>query len=396
MRRGPEPINWRWDPPVAGLLTVVAVAGAVGAPSEEAVIDVPSLRTAGLALLVAASLSLVVRRRHPTVVAVSGALCAGTYFLMVNDNIAAAIPAAVGLYTLSSQGYRIRAVAIITGCTTVALITAVVLSGDPEPSIQRTLGRTGWMAAVMIAGEVVRYQSQLLSQARARAVEAELTREEAAGRRAAEERVRIARELHDSLTHSISVINVQSSVALHVLPQRPAEAEEAVRHIRSAGQDAMRELRSTLQTLRISDTDANPSLSGIADLVRRMGDVGMTVTLAGEEVALSGEADVAAYRIVQEALTNAVRHSGAKRVRVDLIPGASSLTIVVGDDGVGADEVTEGHGLTGMRERVTALGGSLKLNRSSIGGFEVRAELPMSPVEPSGGEAHRDQDPVGR
>jgi len=376
MRRGPEPINWRWDPPIAGLVTVVAVAGVLGAPSEEAVIDMPSLRWAGVTLLVAASLSLAFRRRHPTAVAALGALCAGTYFLVVNDNIAAAIPAAVGLFTLASQGYRARAIAIIAGCTAVALTVAVILAGDPEPSIRRTLGRTGWMAAIMIAGEVVRYHSQLLHQARARVVEAELTREEAAGRRAAEERVRIARELHDSLTHSISVINVQSSVALHVLPQRPAEAEEAVQHIRSASQDAMRELRSTLRTLRISDTEANPSLSGLPNLVQRIGNLGMTVTLSGEPVAVHADTDAAAYRIVQEALTNAVRHSSAKRVFVALIPETTSLTIVVGDDGVGADDVIEGHGLTGMRERADALGGSVRLGRSEAGGFEVRVVLP--------------------
>ncbi|CAM3420441.1 sensor histidine kinase [Stackebrandtia soli] len=383
MRRGPEAINWQWDPVLALGVMVVAVAGSMSAGSEEALVSVPSLHGAGIALLVVASLAIVVRRRYPMVVAALGALCAGTYFLVVNDNIAAAIPAAIGLYTLSSQGYRARAIAIIVGCTAIAVGTAVVLASDPIDSIHRTGGRMGWMTAIMIAGEVTRHARRNLAQARARAREAERARDEAELRQAAEERVRIARELHDSLTHSISVINVQSAVALHMLPDRPAQAEEAVRHIKSASQDAMRELRATLGTLRISEVEANPTLSGLSRLLVGVRAAGIDVELREELTErLPAEIDAAAFRIIQESLTNVVRHAEANSVTVTIRLAGGVANVEVVDDGHGCGGDVEGYGVVGMRERAEALGGRLTATGLLSGGFAVRAELPVPVREP--------------
>ncbi|GAA4896410.1 histidine kinase [Stackebrandtia albiflava] len=376
-------MNARWDPLVALVVTVVSVVGAGAAQESEVVVRIPALRAAGLVLLVAACLSLVVRRRYPTVVAVLGASCAGTYFFLVNDNIAASIPAALGLYTLASQGYRARAVLLTVACTVLAVLTAVLLDDSPVDSLQRTAGRTGWMVAVMVAGEVTRHNWQNLRRARARARDAEHAREQTARRRAAEERLRIARELHDSLTHSISVINVQSSVALHMLPDRPEAAEVAVRHVKDASQDAMRELRATLQTLRISETDANPTLPALPRLLDGVSAVGIDVALVDESGdRLPSEVDTTAYRIVQEALTNVVRHSGAARTWVTLRREAGDLAITVVDDGLGTDGVVvAGYGIDGMRERVAALGGRLSFGNRPGGGFGVEAWLPVAGVE---------------
>lgn len=331
----------------------------------------------GLVLLVSASLALVVRRRFPTVVALLGAVCAGMYFLIANDNVFAIAPGAIGLYTLARQGYRARAVALLIGCTVMAVGMAVVLPGDAFDSIQRTGGRTGWMVAIMIHGEVSRYNAWLLRQARAKAREAEHARDEAARRRAAEERLRIARDLHDSLTHSISVMNVQSSVALHLLPQQPVEAKEAVGHVRSASQNAMRELRSTLQTLRVSDAEADPSLSQMPQLIDRVAGAGIDVEFRDGTTDLPASVDAAVYRIVQESLTNAVRHSGAQNVWivVDEVDGDVMARIV--DDGMGTSDMTEGLGIRGMRERAAVLGGSVSVGDRPGGGFEVVASLPV-------------------
>ena len=217
-----------------------------------------------------------------------------------------------------------------------------------------------------------------------RAEEAERTRDEAARRRAMEERLRIARELHDSLTHSISVIQVQAGVAVHLARKRGEDVPPALLAIQEAGADAVRELRATLSVLR-SDEDCDGSgLSQLDSLVARARAAGLpvTVTVTGAQRPLPAEADQAAYRIVQEALTNVSRHAGAASASVHLHYGPGTLSVQVADDGkgtvpdTGARPSGPGLGLVGMRERVSALGGRLQAGSQDGGGFQVRAELP--------------------
>ncbi len=221
-----------------------------------------------------------------------------------------------------------------------------------------------------------------------RAEEAERTKDEAARRRAVEERLRIARELHDSLTHSISVIQVQAGVAVHLARKRGEEVPPALLAIQEAGADAVRELRATLGVLRSEEDGDGSGLGLLGSLVARARAAGLpvTVTVTGTERPLPPEADQAAYRIVQEALTNVSRHAGwaggqvSASVHLHYTP--ESLSIQVDDDGKGG--VTgagprpsgRGLGLVGMRERVTALGGRLDAGPQDGGGFQVRAELP--------------------
>lgn len=229
-----------------------------------------------------------------------------------------------------------------------------------------------------------------------RAEEAERTRDEVARRRTAEERLRIARELHDSLTHSISVIQIQSGVAVHLARKHGEEVPPALLAIQEAGTDAARELRATLGVLRDQDPETTGENSGLARLdalVTRARSAGLpvTVTTNGTGRDLPAEVDRAAYRIVQEALTNTSRHSAGARATVDLRYGRDCLTVEVTDDGPGRAGTpapvnhaqSKGLGLIGMRERVSALGGTLRVGPRAEGGFAVRAELPTRTVKPA-------------
>jgi len=212
-----------------------------------------------------------------------------------------------------------------------------------------------------------------------RAEEAVRTRDEAARRRAMEERLRIARELHDSLTHSISVIQVQAGVAVHLARKRGEDVPPALMAIEEAGADAVRELRATLGVLRSEDGDGS-GLSQLDGLVARARAAGLpvTVTVTGQQRPLPPEADQAAYRIVQEALTNVTRHAGHACASVHLHYTPEALSIQVDDDGQGTGTRPSGPGLglVGMRERVSALGGRLQAGPQATGGFRVCAELP--------------------
>lgn len=219
-----------------------------------------------------------------------------------------------------------------------------------------------------------------LREAERRAEEAERTRDEAAQRRAMEERLRIARELHDSLTHSISVIQVQAGVAEHLAHKRGEEVPPALQAIREAGADAARELRATLSVLRSNEDGDSTGLCQLDSLVARARAAGLpvTVTVTGAERPLPPDVDQAAYRIVQEALTNVGRHAGPANALVCLQYTPEALTVRVDDDGAGGSGPSAGHGLgiIGMRERVSALGGRLHAGPQDGGGFRVYAELP--------------------
>jgi signal transduction histidine kinase len=224
-----------------------------------------------------------------------------------------------------------------------------------------------------------------------RAEEAERTRDEAARRMAMEERLRIARELHDSLTHSISVIQVQAGVAVHLARKRGEDVPPALAAIQEAGADAARELRATLGVLRSEEDGDGSGLGQLDSLVARARAAGLpvTVTVTGAQRPLPPEVDQAAYRIVQEALTNVSRHAGHACASVHLHFTPETLSVQVDDDGQGPVISTDtsngtgtgtrssgpGLGLVGMRERVSALGGQLQAGPQD-GGFRVRAELP--------------------
>jgi signal transduction histidine kinase len=236
--------------------------------------------------------------------------------------------------------------------------------------------QAGWGVAALVAFRVWQMR---LRDAQQRAIEAERSRDEAAMRQAIEERLRIARELHDSLTHSISVIRVQAGVAVHLARKRGEEVPGALQAIEEASSDASRELRATLSVLR--EQDGRLGLEQLPGLVSRASSAGLTVTVTvtGTECQLPADVDWAAYRIVQEALTNVTRHSGQGSACVQVSYEPAVLTVRVDDDGNGThgQPVAPGMGITGMRERATALGGQLQAGPRPGGGFRVLAELPL-------------------
>jgi signal transduction histidine kinase len=236
-----------------------------------------------------------------------------------------------------------------------------------------------------VVAEVSRQRAAYLQQVEQRAADAERTREEMARRRAGEERLRIARELHDSLTHSISVVSVQAQVAVHLARKRGEDVPDALLAIQEAGRDAMRELRATLDVLRQPAEEREQPGSGLErlhELVERARSAGVpaTVSISGQQRSLPAALDRAAYRIVQEALTNVARHAGPVSASVLIRFAPDQLTVQVDDDGRATLEVvpSPGMGLTGMRERVTALGGQLHAGPRPEGGFTVRALLPTA------------------
>lgn len=250
---------------------------------------------------------------------------------------------------------------------------------------------SGWLISAGVMAVAARMWQLHVREVEQRAEEAERTRDEAARRRAVEERLRIARELHDSLTHSISVIEVQSGVAAHLARKRGEEVPPALAAIQEASADASRELRATLSVLR-SDEDGCAGLARLDGLLARARAAGqpVTVTVTGDERSLPPDVDQAAYRIVQEALTNVSRHAGPARASVQLRYTPDCLTVQVDDDGRGIQHAGGQHpggkppgpglGLIGMRERVSALGGLLHAGPLEDGdgpGFRVRAELPL-------------------
>jgi signal transduction histidine kinase len=242
----------------------------------------------------------------------------------------------------------------------------------------------GWVISAVVMFVTFRFWQLHVREVEQRAEEAERTRDEVARRRAVEERLRIARDLHDSLTHSISVICIQAGVAVHLARKRGEEVPPALLAIQEASTDAARELRTTLGVLRSSEDVDSSGLGQLDSLVARARTAGLpvTVTVTGAERALPPEVDQAAYRIVQEALTNVTRHADQAPATVQLHYTADALSVVVDDDGTatanrnGSRPAGHGLGLIGMRERVTALGGRLHAGPRDGGGFQVRAEFP--------------------
>ncbi|MET8158008.1 histidine kinase [Sphaerisporangium sp. NPDC005289] len=329
----------------------------------------------GYGLLGVGGLVLAVRRRAPVpVLAVTG-LCAVGYQAAGFDVPAVAYLFAV--YAAVRAGHRVITVAasvtMLAALPIAALASGLHDTGEAFAQARGAL-ELAWLVAAGAAGEALR-------QAERRAEEAERTREETARRRADEERLHIARELHDSLTHQISVIKVQAEVAVHVARRRGEQVPEALLAIQEAGREATRELRATLEALRDDDTTPPRGLDHVEELVERARRSGLdaTLTIEGRRHGLPAAVDRTVYRIVQESLTNIVRHAAAATasVRVHYRPGA--LEIRVEDDGKATPDTAPvpGVGLLGMRERVTALGGRLRAEPRGEGGFTVQAELPV-------------------
>jgi signal transduction histidine kinase len=369
---------WADDALLAAGLAAFGVVGTLGAVDNQPTSRPPGL--GGWGLLLVASAAVVVRRRHPAAVLAVTAVATVGWLAARHPYGPVFLPLCVAVYTAAASAPRGRlpAVAAGVGGLLVVLVAVGVADGrgrlDDEVANQLPRLLLAWATLLGVplwvgwAARVRRERAQ-----------------EEGRRRADEDRLRVARELHDVVSHSIAMINFRAGVALHVIEQRPEEARAALEAIRQGSAGAMQELRAAIGVLHDPGGDGSPrapvaGLAQLGELVAGVAGAGQAVELVvtGDPVEPPPAVDLAAYRVVQESLTNVVRHAGpaTATVRVAYRPG--EVLVEVSDDGAGvalAGGRSSG-GIAGMRERVAAAGGELDAGPRPGGGFKVRARLP--------------------
>jgi signal transduction histidine kinase len=314
-----------------------------------------------------------------------GSLVAQALTVGTSEGNGSLLPAVVLAYSVAVHGSRRVAVA---GLCAIPVVAAVRELNNPEnTSMAQVLNGLGWdmvIVAAWLLGAYVRTRRQLVAELRQRAADS-------ADRAAAEERARVARELHDVLAHSLGVVVVQAEAAEEALARRPEVAAESLRSIQRTGREALVEVRRLVGVLREDEAAREPArgAAAVPELVQRLSSAGLPVELdvQGSVDGLPTAPDLAVYRIVQESLTNVIKHAGASRARVVIARRPDLVSVDVTDDGSGAEAVRSdladhagdgaGNGLRGMRERVTALGGTFSAGPGTAGGFAVHAELSL-------------------
>jgi signal transduction histidine kinase len=328
----------------------------------------------GVPLAVAQVVPLVVRRRYPrTVLAVvTGAwIVQAVFFSDVPP-----VPTAVAIYTVAANLDRSEALVPSAAATAVVTATAIGLA-----DYDRALSYFLLSVAAWVVGDNLGTRRAYTRALEDRAERLEREREADATRARLEEQARIARELHDVIAHTVSVMVVQAAAANDVFDTRPERAREALHAIESSGRAALSELRRLLGAVRVGDADftPQPGLERLDDLVAQVRSAGLTVAVSveGAPRPLPAGVDLSAYRVVQEALTNALKHAGRATATVTLRYGAADVTIEVADNGAGLPKKGGGHGLIGMRERIGVFGGTFVAGPRDTGGFAVSARLPI-------------------
>lgn len=385
----------REHPTPADALLALLVMGPAFAGRVNALPGPPIAPTPLSQLLVVGScLVLVLRRRYPTSVWMA-TLAAGVAVILLQQGPSPALlPLLVALYTLASIWPVPRALLAAVGSAGLLLVAQSFATADRWDRATTYVVPT-WCVLAAVVGVSVRLQRRALAEARERARVAEESREEEAQRRVTEERLRIARELHDVVAHQVSVISVQSGVAEHLQATDPARAAQALRHVREASAQVLAEMAALLGVLRDgsgdgADPDRAPArgLAQLDELVASLRHTGLLVVVRqeGTPTGLAPLADVTAYRIAEEALTNAHKH-GSGPAHLLLAYRAPGLVIEVTNPVESRRDPApgSGRGLAGMYERVAAIGGSLRAGRVGNGQFAVRAELP-GPAVPAAPE----------
>lgn len=290
----------------------------------------------------------------------------------------------IALYSVASQTPRDRA--LWAGMLALGGLAATQVLADDPADLGTVIGNGVAIGAVWLVGTVVRTRQEYVRRLEERTKELQEAREELAQTAVAAERLRVARELHDVVAHSLSMIAVQSGVGGHVLDEQPEEARRALKSIEDVSREALNEMRRMLGVLRDEGGQGlapTPGIDNVGDLLERVEKSGVKSSLQvhGVKRPLSPGLDLTAYRIVQESLTNVIKHSNARNVRVTVTYDAASVSLEIVDDGVaGAGSSSTGMGLAGMRERVALFGGSLETGPLEEGGFRVRADLATEEV----------------
>jgi signal transduction histidine kinase len=350
---------------------------------------------AAVALVLTQALPLVWRRRYPLTVSLVTGLATAAYGFAPYPDLAMPIPlgGVVGMYSVAAWGSR--AGALLAGAVAAVVVVVVMSLPRTDADLVDAAFASLALAGAWLLGDRARVQRALAAELAERAVRLERERAGEAQRAVASERARIARELHDVVAHHVSMMVVQAEAGPVAVATEPARAAGAFEAIAATGRQALVEMRRLLGVLR-GDGDQAPSLApqpGLADvrsLVEQVGRAGLRVELVveGTEAPLPAGVDLSAYRIVQEALTNAVKHAGPGRARVLVRYGEHDLEVQVRDEGgagpglAGPADGRAGQGLVGMRERVNLFGGELRAGPGPGGGFTVDARLPLRAPAP--------------
>lgn len=351
-------------------VAVLAVVGSFGAAEGQP--DRRGIDAIAIALLLLGPAALAVRDRWP-VGAVAASIAAACVFIGRGHPFGPIfLCVVVALFGAVQSGRRLHAW-VAAGAGYVALFVALGFDArTDEVSWVHWALVAGWLVVVLATSDLVRVQREQAAE-RARAADEEERR------RVGEQRLGLAQELHDVLAHNISLINVQASTALHLLDEQPEQARPALTAIKHASHESLQELRTALDTLRRGEDAPRtpaPRLDDLDELVDgvRAGGLDVRVERSGRS-SLSSAVELAAYRIVQEALTNVTRHAGARHVIVRVVYD-NGVTVEVIDDGAGGF-ARGGNGIVGMRERAAALGGTFDAGPHNGGGFRVVAQLPV-------------------
>ncbi|MEU6200952.1 sensor histidine kinase [Streptomyces sp. NPDC047061] len=343
----------------------------------------------GVLLAAIASIALVLRRSRPraTVAVTMGCAVISTALGYVLSPFVLG-PLMVALFSLAGRSNRRTANTFTFSCIILLLVTALISGPAHDPLVLRTISPAAWLLIPTALGTVARMRGDYLAAVQARAEHAERTREKEARHRVTEERMRIARELHDIVAHHLALANAQAGTVSHLIRTRPADAEKMVAGLADTTSSALRELKASVALLRHEDeaetlTAPAPGLNRLSDLLTSFQRTGLTVTLTveGRPQPLSPGAELTAYRVVQEALTNVTKHASTSKAEVLLSYAHDLLRITVTNE-AGAESSLPpvsggGYGLIGMRERARSANGRLQAGRRPQGGFEVAIELPL-------------------
>jgi signal transduction histidine kinase len=374
------------------VLVTAAVAGlSVGALVLS---DEPGARppdALAVVLLISIALPLLGRRVWPTAVVVAVGALTMVSFASGYPGGPPTLPLLVALYAVAAAGHRWWSLAVTVVFAGGGLLFRVLVEADPPVSIALD---SALFVLVSLLGDAVHSRRRLTDVTREQLRLAEAEREAETQRRVTEERLRIARELHDVMAHTVTTMSVQAGAALDSIEDRPELARGALTDMRAASRQAMQELRATVSLLRDGTSEAPadegatrrpaPGLAQLDELLAGVRRAGIEVDrqAVGEPFDLLPATDLTAFRIVQEALTNVIRHADATSVRLRLAYD-DTLIISIDDDGCGLPAApTNGFGLRGLRERVEAVGGHLQVGPAPRGGLRVRAELPRPEAAP--------------
>jgi signal transduction histidine kinase len=379
-------LDWRWIDRAFALVLIVGI-------QVELLVKPHVEGPRGLSMLLygVASLTLLLRRERPLLlmaaVAVGGTL--GEAVLEGPPDLTFVILMLVtAAYSVGAHA-RQRVALVGLGLGVAVVIAVSAIRGDSDVIFPVVF----FVFVPWLVGRTLRHQSALSRELAEKADRAQLAREEEERRAVTAERGRIARELHDVLAHNLSVMVVQAGAARRIVERDPDTAADAAELIRTTGREALSELRSLLGTVHREEgepLEGVPSMRSVARLCRRAREAGLTVKLnvEGEAVDLPTGIDLTAYRVIQEALTNTIKHAGDARAEVTVRYEPWEVIVEVEDDGVGPggdgrlSDTGGGHGLVGMRERVSVYGGLLQAGRRRGGGFAVRARLPRMSALP--------------